>query len=311
VVFFGTPEFSVPTLDALRDAGRLPLLVVTQPGRQAGRGRQVRQPAVADWAVRHSVPLLQPASVRDEGFLEELRATSPDLAVVVAFGQIFRRPLLELPRLGCINVHASLLPAWRGASPIAAAIRAGDEVTGVTTMQMDVGLDSGPILLQESTVVGGEEACGELTERLSVMGARLLVQTIEALELGTVVAAPQDHERATFAPLLTRQDSWIDWTLEARAVNDQIRAHDPWPGSRTRLHGKDLMIKKAELPRSGPAEPCGVTGQLLGIAEGALVVECGGGTMVLLHSVQRPGRGPVRGVDLWNGERLDSASRLV
>ena len=318
IVFFGTPQFAVPTLEALAASGREPVLVVSQPAREAGRGRQVRQPPVAQWAQQRGLALAQPRRVRDPDFLTALRRLQPDLAVVVAFGQIFRRSLLDLPRLGCVNVHASLLPAWRGASPIAAAIRAGESETGVTTMQMEAGLDSGPILLQRTASIGATETCGELTERLSRLGAEVLVETLEAVAAGTVAPRRQDDACATFAPQLSRDDSWLDLSRPAAALHAQIRAHDPWPGSRVMLAGRELMIRRAAPGEAGPGgdgeAECSGTSSAFGVVVGprgeALAVRCGGGTMLLLLRVQRPGRAPVRGVDLWNGERLRGGERL-
>src|SRR5947199_3215668 len=186
IVFFGTPEFAVPTLAALVGAGRAPVRVVTQPARRAGRGQQRQDPPVARWAREHGLPVMQPERVRDPAFLEEVAALNPDVAVVVAFGQIFPRALLDLPRHGCVNLHASLLPRWRGASPIQAALAAGDARTGVTTMKMDEGMDTGPILLEESVEIGPAETAGELGKRLAEKGARLMVRTIDLLERGEI-----------------------------------------------------------------------------------------------------------------------------
>ncbi|MEM9406224.1 MAG: methionyl-tRNA formyltransferase [Acidobacteriota bacterium] len=302
IVFFGTPAFAVPTLQALVAAGRSPTLVVSQPARGRGRGRRVVQPPVAHYALDQGLELAQPDKVREAEFLDHLRALEPDLAVVVAFGQIFSQKLLDIPRLGCVNVHASLLPAYRGAAPIAAAIRSGDERTGVTTMVMERGLDSGPMLLEESTEIGLRETCGELTERLSVLGAQLLVQTVDALEAGTLEPREQDHDLATFAPQLKKSDGAIDFRKEARLVDAHLRGFDPWPGSFATFRGEILSVRSGRsLPKRQPgnARP----GEILGLEGDALAVACGASTVFGLESVQRPGKKPVSARDWVNGSR--------
>ncbi len=259
IVFFGTPEFAVPSLAALDAAGRRPFAVVSQPARRAGRGGRLAEPPVARWAARHGIDLLQPAKVRDDEFLERLRALDPDLAVVAAYGRIFPRALLELPAGGCLNVHASLLPAWRGASPIQAAIANGDTVTGVTTMVMEEGLDTGPILLREEVAIGPRETAGELTPRLAAAGARLLVRTLDGLECGEVAPRPQCGARATHAPMLRAADGVVDWNREAGDIACRVRAYEPWPGSRAWLRGEAVRIVAAR-PVSLPDVPVGAGG---------------------------------------------------
>ncbi len=308
LVFFGTPEFAVPTLAALVAAGRSPRLVVTQPARAVGRGRQMHEPPVAAWARRHGLAVEQPERVKDEAFLGRLRELAPDLVVVVAFGQIFPRALLELPRQGCVNVHASLLPRWRGAAPIQAAIAAGDRVTGVTTMSMTPGLDSGPMLLREETAIGERETAGELAARLAAMGARLLVRTVEALERGDLVPQPQDETRATYAPRLRREDARVDWSLDAEAIAARWRAYTPWPALESTLRGdavKLAQVRAAALPANGAAP-----GELLGLGDGGVRVACGSGTVVEIGALQRAGRRPLAARDFWNGERLRAGERF-
>jgi methionyl-tRNA formyltransferase len=309
VVFFGTPEFAVPSLVALVESGRTPSLVITQPARAVGRGRQMHEPPVALWARRHGLPVAQPERVKDESFHDQLRALAPDLAVVVAFGQIFPRSLLDLPRLGCVNVHASLLPRWRGAAPIQAAIAAGDPVTGVTTMMMAAGLDSGPTLLREETPIGARETAGELTLRLAAMGGRLLVQTVESLERGELEPLPQDEALATYAPRLRREDSRVDWSLAAPAIAARWRAYTPWPALESTLRGE--VIKLARVVPSHPAEPAAAPGALLGLDEAGVRVACGEGGSVAIGELQRAGRRPLPARDFWNGERLRAGERFA
>ncbi len=196
ILFFGTPDFAVPTLAALVEAGWAPVRVVTQPSRPVGRGRGLQDPPVAAWARAHGLEVTQPERVRHPDFLAEAAALAPDVAVVVAFGQIFPRALLDLPRHGCVNLHASLLPRWRGAAPIQAAVAAGEARTGVATMRMEEGLDTGPILLEEETAIGPDETADELSRRLAELGGKLMVRTLHELEAGGLVPRPQDVPKA-------------------------------------------------------------------------------------------------------------------
>ncbi|HEX6864793.1 MAG TPA: methionyl-tRNA formyltransferase, partial [Thermoanaerobaculia bacterium] len=287
LVFFGTPEFAVPTLAALVEAGRTPLRVVTQPSKPAGRGQRMEDPPVARWAREHGLSVLQPRKVRDPEFLAEMRELRPDVAIVVAFGQIFPRDLLEIPPHGCINLHGSLLPKYRGASPIQAAVAAGETRTGVTAMLMEEGLDSGPILLEEETEIGPEETAGELSRRLSEMGGRLVVRTLEALERGAVTPRPQPAEGITYAPRLTRESGRADWNLTARELSDRLRAFTPWPGMAASLKGQPVKIVRA---RPLPGREGGEPGTLLGLRDGLLAVACGTGTALGVSELQRPGK---------------------
>jgi methionyl-tRNA formyltransferase len=309
VVFFGTPEFAVPSLAALVGSGRAPALVITQPARAVGRGRQMHEPPVALWARRHGLAVAQPERVKDEGFLSELRALAPELAVVVAFGQIFPRALLDLPALGCVNVHASLLPRWRGAAPIQAAIAAGDAVSGVTTMMMTAGLDSGPMLLREATPIGGGETAGELTARLAALGGGLLVRTLDGLERGEITPEAQDEALATYAPRLRREDARVDWSLAAPAIAARWRAYTPWPALESTLRGE--VVNLARVVPSEPAPGAAAPGALLGLDQSGVRVACGGGGSVAIGELQRAGRRPLPARDFWNGERLRAGERFA
>jgi len=312
LVFFGTPEFAVPTLAALVAAGRAPSLVVTQPPRPAGRGRRPQPPPVERWAREQGLPLLHPERVRSPDFLAELRALRPAIAVVVAFGQIFPRELLQLPPHGCLNLHASLLPLYRGAAPIQAAIAAGEERTGVTVMRMEEGLDSGPILLQAAAPIGAQETAGELGARLSTLGARLMVEALARLERGDLPEQPQDAARATHAPRLSRDSGRADWSLTAAELANRWRAYTPWPGLTAELRGAPVKLVRvtASPPPApsppGPAEP----GTVLGLAAAGLTVACGAGTALAVAELQRPGRKAQRAEDFVNGERLRPGERF-
>jgi len=317
VVFFGTPDFALPTLEALVAAGRAPAAVVSQPARPAGRGRRLEEPPVARRARALGLPLLQPERVRAEPFLAELAALRPQVAVVVAFGQIFPRALLELPAHGCINLHASLLPRWRGAAPIQAAIAAGDRRTGVTTMQMEAGLDAGPILLQEEVAIGAEETAGKLGARLAERGADLVVRTLAALEAGALAPVAQREADATYAPRLTRASGRADWTLAAPALFDRLRAYTPWPGLWATLREEPVKLVAARpldeapplLDAASPRRDA-PPGTVLGLAGGRLAVACGGGTVLGLETLQRPGRRALDAAAFANGARLRAGERL-
>jgi methionyl-tRNA formyltransferase len=311
IVFFGTPEFAVPTLEALAAAGRKPLLVVTQPDRPAGRGRKVLPTPVKAVAERLGIPVAQPESVKAPEFLERLAALTPDVAVVVAFGQIFPRRLLELPRAGCLNLHASLLPQYRGAAPIQAAIAAGEAVTGVTSMVMEAGLDTGPMLLKEETAIDPRETAPELAARLAHLGGALMVRTLEALEAGSVTPTPQEDRDASYAPRIRKEDGRVDWSLPARRLHDRLRAYTPWPGLTAELTGAPLkIVAAAPLPGRKPATEAAPAGTFLGLVDHRAAVACGEGSTLGLETVQRPGKKARSAMDFVNGERLEPGALL-
>ena len=307
IAFFGTPDFALPTLQALVSAGRAPIVVVTQPDRPAGRGQEVREGVVARWARGEGLPVVQPAKVRDEAFLREMGDLRLDLAVVAAFGQIFPQSLLDLPRHGCVNVHASLLPRHRGAAPAQAAILAGDEVTGVSTMRMEAGLDTGPVLLQAETRLSGRESAGELLPRLAHLGAALLLETLARMEGGEIEPKPQDGERATLAPRLTREDGRADWSLRAAELDRRLRGLTPWPGVTATWRGGPLRLLAASPGAQTSDER---PGTVVGARDGALLVAAGAGTVLAIERVQRPGRRAVTGAEFANGERIASGERF-
>lgn len=309
LVFFGTPRLALPTLQALCRVGRGPRLVVTQPARRAGRGQHLHQPPIAEWALGQELPIEQPESVRDPEFLARLRALAPDLAIVVAFGQIFPQRLLDIPTMGCINLHASLLPRYRGAAPVQAAIAAGDRVSGVTTISMERGLDSGPILQAEEVVIGFRETAGELATRLAEAGAGVVLETIASLVRGELEPQVQDEEAATYAPTLRREDGHVDWTARAIEIERRLRALTPWPGSFTYFAGESIKLLKAELSDHQVANSP-TPGTFLGIRSESILVACGDSSVLAVSSLQRPGKRPVGGRDLANGLRLGPGARF-
>lgn len=259
VIFMGTPSFSVPFLDALFKSGRNVAGVVTQPDKPKGRGRRVTPPPVKEFALRQAVPVYQPPKLSDPAFIESIREINPAYIVVVAYGKLIPPAILEIPEKGCINVHASLLPEYRGASPIQWAILHGRPYTGVTTMMMDEGLDTGDILLQEKIDIERSDTAGSLSAKLSGIGVKLLIRTLDGLDRGEIVPAPQDHEKATYAPLLKKEDGLIEWRDRSENIFNKIRGLDPWPGAYTFYQGERWGVWKGEVldgrfPSSAPGE---------------------------------------------------------
>lgn len=278
IVFMGTPDFAVPSLRALHDHGHVVLAAVTQPDRPKGRGRILTPPPVKKAALAYGYPVLQPETVRSDEFHAQMAQLAPDLFVVAAFGQILPQSLLDIPTLGAINVHASLLPRYRGAAPIQWAIINGDRETGVTTMMMDQHMDTGDILLMDKAVVQPGETAADLHDRLSEMGARTLVQTLRQLQEGTLPRTPQDHQQATYAPMLTKKDGDIDWYMPAEQIERLIRGVTPWPGAYTFNANMRLKIYKARVLRQ---ETDALPGTIVGCAPGELCVATGKGVLAI------------------------------
>ncbi len=247
IVFMGTPDFAVPPLQALHDSLHEVVAVVSQPDRPKGRGRKLTPSPVKQTAMAYGYPVLQPDKVQTDKFHQQLTDLAPDLYVVVAFGRILPQSLLDVPARGAINVHASLLPRYRGAAPIQWAIINGNRETGVTTMMMDKGIDTGDILLMDKTAIGPVETAADLHDRLSNMGALTLVRTLEKLQDGSLTRTVQDHEKATYAPMLKKKDGRIDWSLPAERLACLIRGMTPWPGAYTFSDGRRLKIFKASV----------------------------------------------------------------
>lgn len=310
IVFFGTPEFAVPTLEALVEAGMAPVRVITQPAKPAGRGKKAQDPPVAAWAREHDLEVEQPERVKDEEFLDRLGALKPDVAVVVAFGQIFPQRLLELPAKGCLNLHASLLPKYRGASPIQAAIAEGEKKTGVTIMQMEEELDAGPILLQEELEIRPLETTGELTPRLAALGAKLMVEAVPKLSGGKLKAKKQRDEQATYAPRLTKKDGKANWALTAEELYNRLRAFTPWPGMQAHLRGRPVKLVWG-VPMTWEQVPSGSAGTYVGMRQGRLAILCGNDTLLGLERLQRPGKTVLSAADFANGERLNVGERFA
>jgi methionyl-tRNA formyltransferase len=303
IVYLGTPAFAVPPLEALARAGHAIAAVVAQPDRPAGRGQALREPATKAWARAHGVPVLQPEKVRDGRLAAELGALRPDLLAVAAYGRILGADLLGLAPYGALNVHASLLPRYRGAAPIQWAIARGEQETGVTIMQMDEGLDTGDVLLQRAERIAPEDTAETLAPRLAVLGGEALVEALALLERGAIVPVPQDGARSTLAPILTRDDGRVDWARAARETADRLRGFSPWPGAWTTVNGRTVKILEAA-PAARPPPP-GPPGSAVR-DDGALAVACGEGSALRIARLQPEGRGPQAGADLLNGLRRET-----
>jgi methionyl-tRNA formyltransferase len=272
IVFFGTPSFALPTLRTLFEGPDEVIAVVTQPDREKGRGRKVLFSPVKELALQHGLKPFQPEKAKEEVFQEALKILQPDLIVVIAYGQILPKSILKIPKYGAVNVHASLLPKYRGAAPIAWAILKGEKVTGVTTMVMDEGMDTGDILLQAEIPIGDEETCESLHDRLASFGARLLRETLEKMKSGNIRPLPQDHSNATYAPPLKKEDGHIVWKKEAKEIDRQVRGFNPWPGAFTQWGDQLLKIYKGEIKERTPT---GKTGAVVWVGSDFIEVETG------------------------------------
>ena len=280
IVFMGTPDFAVPALKSLHEAGHEIALAVTQPDRPKGRGRKVEPPPVKAAAAALGCPVVQPASLRDEAVLQTLKTAEADFFIVVAFGHLLREPVLNMPRLGCINVHASLLPKYRGPAPIHWAVINGERETGVTTMLIDKGLDTGDILMSATEAIAPDDTSGCLHDRLAQLGATLLVKTLQAFAAGTARRVAQDHSLATYAPLLKKTNGQIDWKKPAVQIEPFIRGMTPWPGAFTFLKGKRLKVFRAEVSPGHVSAPPGTV--LEGFSD-ELTVATGNGALCILE----------------------------
>ncbi|MEK9900207.1 MAG: methionyl-tRNA formyltransferase [Rhodospirillaceae bacterium] len=302
IAFLGTPDFSVPALDALIAAGHEIACVYTQPPRPAGRGQGERRSAVHDRADAAGIPVRTPATLREEAEQVAFAALELDAAVVVAYGLILPQPVLDAPLHGCINIHASLLPRWRGAAPIQRAILAGDAETGVTIMQMDAGLDTGPELLREAVPITAETNAGMLHDTLAELGGRLIVEALRGVADGRLTPVPQPDTGDTYAVKIERGEERIVWSLDAASLDRHVRAFAPWPGAWFELDGERIKVLAAT-----PAEADGARGTVL---DDALTVACGDGALRLLK-VQRAGKGAMDAADFLRGRPIAPGTVLA
>ena len=306
LAFCGTPEFAVPTLEAVVAAGHEVALVVTQPDRAAGRGMEMQASPVKKTALARGLEVVQPERIKNNvEFRARLEAIRPDAILVVAYGRIIPGWMLELPRFGNINLHGSLLPKYRGAAPIQWAVANGEVVTGVTTMRLDAGLDTGDMLLAQVCPIGQEETAVDVYGCLAPVGAELMVKTLSGLECRTIFPQAQDHSQATLAPILTREDGWIDFSRTAQQIYDRWRGFQPWPGAHTTLRGKKLIVQKMCV--------AGVDDGEIGVVKvdgDRLRVVCGGGSLVRLDELQMEGKRRMSAAEFLRGNQVRSGERL-
>lgn len=316
IAFAGTPDFAVPALDALLSSSHTVVGVLTQPDRPKGRGRQIAASPVKQAALAHNLPISQPQTLKDEAGRAELASWQPDVLIVVAYGLILPRAALTLPRLGCLNIHASLLPRWRGAAPIQRAVLAGDAVSGVTIMLMDAGLDTGPMLLKKEVSISRTDTGGSLHDRLAALGASAVLEALDGYSGGKLTPVPQPTEGVTYAAKIEKAEALIDWSRNALEIERQVRAFNPWPVAETRLDGEQLRVYEAvaeggsaEFASDGTTQSAlsnpnhqnsGHSGTIVALRDDALVVQCGHGCLAL-RQVQRPGRRAVSAGDFVRG----------
>jgi methionyl-tRNA formyltransferase len=311
IVFCGTPAFAVPSLRQLIAQSDFEIVgVVTQPDRPRGRGQQVSVSPVKAVAIEAGISVYQPEKIKSPDSLEHIKRVAPDVVAIIAYGQIISARLIEIPRLGWINLHGSLLPKYRGAAPINWAIANGETSTGLTTMQIDPGLDTGPMLLKYETPIGPDETAPELIARLAEAGAPLMVQTLRKLDQGEIRPQPQDNSQATFAPLLKKNDGLIDWSMPAKDIYNRIRGLQPWPGAFSTFRGKNCQIWGRPLLLAESQPQTGLLPGAIMLSKEGIVVGCGKATVLRLEHVQLEGRNRVTTQEFANGAHLASGERF-
>lgn len=309
IVFLGTPMFSVPCLKDLMAADGIALLaVITQPDKPAGRGQKLTPPPVKTLADEAGVTVFQPQSLKkDTELLDWLRRERPDFLVTIAFGQILSQAVLDIPRYGTVNVHASLLPEYRGANPIQQAVLDGKTETGLTTMLTDIGVDTGDMLLKQTTPIGPDETTGELTIRLSALAGPLLIDTLRGVKGGTVIPQPQDHEKSTHAPKCRKEDARLDWALPAPTLHNRIRGFNPWPMAFGEINGERIKIVQSRLPET-ETTPQAEPGTIIGVLKDRIRIATGQGAIDVL-TLQPPGKKPMNAADWARGALKDNQQK--
>ena len=306
IIFMGTPDFAVPCLDKLHQNYNV-TAVITQPDRPKGRGQHLAKSPVKVYAEEHNLPVYQPEKIKTAEFTEKLRQMQPDLIIVVAFGQILSQEILDIPKFGCINVHASLLPRWRGAAPIHWSIIGGDTETGVTTMYMDAGLDTGDMILKAKTVITPEMTTAQLHDALMMQGADLLIETIQSIENGTVSREKQDDSLSCYAKMLNNDNCRIDWTKSAQEIHDLVRGLNSWPIAYTTLNDKKFKIWQTKIV---DADTTGKTpGQIIDLTKKGIIVATGNGTIELLQ-IKPPIKAKMPACSYINGHRQELSSDI-
>lgn len=309
IVYFGTPDFAVPTLERLVEAGCPVAAVVTQPDKPRGRGQKPSPGPVKAFAASRGLPVLQPERLRDEAFLSGIAEMAPDLGVVAAYGKILPQALLDIPRLGMVNVHASLLPRWRGASPVHRAVMAGDPETGVSIMRVVRELDAGAVFSVARRPIGQDETSEDVERDLAAIGARLLVATLPAIAAGDAPPVPQDEGGVSYAPRLTKEEGLIAWDAPAEALHNQVRGLHPWPHAYTFLDEARVILLRSALP-PGTERVAGSPGEVVAVSSDEIVVAAGDGRPLLLRQLQLEGRRPLSARDFAAGTRLKPGRRF-
>lgn len=305
IIFMGTPDFAVPCLEELIELNHEIVGVFTQPDKKKGRGYTLMAPPVKELALKHNLPVYQPVTLKTDDSIDLINSLQPDLIVVVAYGKILPESILNIPSKGCINVHGSLLPKYRGAAPIQWSVINGEKVTGITTMYMDAGLDTGDMILKSETTIGEEETSGELYDRLKIMGAKLLVETIDKLEKGTITREQQDNNQSSYAPMLDKSLSNIDWNLRAETIHNLVRGLNPWPVAMTTLESKNLKIYRTK-----------VSNQVISLKPGEVksikpfIVCCGENTAIEILELQLESKKRMKADDFLRGYKLKEGTIL-
>lgn len=304
IVFMGTPDFAVTALEALINAGHEITLVVTQPDKEKGRGKSVSESAVKVCAKQHDIPVFQPIKIKTQDSVDYLRQFEADIFVVAAFGQILSKEILDMPRLGCVNIHASLLPKYRGAAPIQWSVINGDEYTGVTIMKMDVGLDTGDILMMEKVKLDEDETGGSLFDKLAILGGEIIVKALPLIEKGELEAVPQNHEESTYAGMLSKEMGRLDFNKDAKSLEALIRGCNPWPGTFTFINGKSLKIWKASVSNDN-----GTPGTIINVTSDSVVIACKEGALNVTE-LQLEGKKRMSAHDFLLGYKLEIGTKL-
>ncbi len=312
IIFAGTPDFSVPALNSLINAGHELICVYTQPDKKTGRGQKILPPPVKQCALEHNIPVKQPISLKTPEAAQEIRQLSPDVMVVVAYGMLLPQEILDIPRLGCLNIHASLLPKWRGAAPIQRSLEAGDEQTGICIMQMELGLDTGPVLSEVRTDINQDDTSASLHDRLAEQGAHALTQVLPALEAGTITAVSQDHDNSTYAQKITKSEALIDWSQSAKSIDCQIRAFNPWPICQTTLEQKRIRIWFSTFAHNEESQKLhnAAPGTIISADNNGIQVACGQGS-IFIKRLQRDGGKPLECGEFLNGQKLVAGQQFV
>lgn len=307
IIFMGTPEFAVPSLEMLITEGYEIIAVVTQPDKPKGRGNKLTAPPVKEFALKHGINVLQPSKIKTPEFIEQIRALSPDLLVTAAYGKILSKDLLEVPALGCINVHGSLLPAYRGAAPIHWAVINGERITGITTMFTDVGLDTGDILLKKELDIDSDITEGELHDKMAILGAGVLKDTLAELKKGSLVRKGQDDALSSYAPIISKELGLIDWSKTAQQIHNLVRGTNPWPGSYTFLNGNRMRIWKTNL--ASYKETDLANGEIAQVSLDGILIKCSDG-YILVKEIQFDSSKRMSVSDYVKGHQIDVGEKL-